>query len=224
MMASKSDNFAAVDDYLGELFAPTDSVFAQVLKNCDDAELPAISVTANQGKLLYLLAKIQRAQSILELGTLGGYSTIWLARALPDDGKLVTLEAEATHAEVAQTNLKIAHVDTLVDLRLGLALDTLPKLEQEGAGPFDLIFLDADKPNNPHYFQWAMKLARTGSVIIADNVVRQGEVVNANSSDESVIGVRQLNEMMAAESHFEVTAIQTVGSKGHDGFAIGIVK
>ena len=219
-----SENYTAVDEYFTDLFAAPDSIFEQVVQNCDAAELPAISVTANQGKLLYLLTKIQRAQNVLELGTLGGYSTIWMARALPDAGKLVTLEAEPTHADVAKTNFQLAGVSHKIDLRIGLALDTLPQIENENVGPFDLVFLDADKPNNPHYFQWAMKLAKPGAVIIADNVVRQGEVVDANSTDESVIGVRHLNNLMAAEPRFDVTAIQTVGSKGHDGFAIGIVK
>jgi predicted O-methyltransferase YrrM len=170
-----------------------------------------------------LLAQIQGARTILEIGTLGGYSTIWLARALPRDGRLITLEANPKHAEVARTNIAHAGLSDLVDLRLGLALSTLPQIATEGNSPFDLIFIDADKPNNPDYLIWALKLSRRGSLIIADNVVRNGAVVDATSSDPNVQGVRRFNELLASEPRLSATAIQTVGSKGYDGFAIAIV-
>ncbi|WP_460200460.1 O-methyltransferase [Scytonema sp. NUACC21] len=169
------------------------------------------------------MAQIQRARNILEIGTLGGYSTIWLARALPPDGRLISLEANPKHTEVARSNIAHAGLSNVVELRLGRALDTLPHLAAEGLAPFDLIFIDADKPNNPDYFVWALKLSRRGSLIIADNVVRNGAVVDAASSDPSVQGVRRFNELLAAEPRVSATVIQTVGSKGYDGFAIALV-
>ncbi|MEH2076613.1 MAG: O-methyltransferase [Nostoc sp.] len=172
--------------------------------------------------MLLLLAQIQGARTILEIGTLGGYSTIWLARALPSDGRLITLEANPKHAEVAHTNIAHAGLSDIVDLRLGQALSTLPQIADEGH-TFDLIFIDADKPNNPDYFTWALKLSRSGSLIIADNVVRNGAVIDATSTDPSVQGVRRFNELLASEPRVSATAIQTVGSKGYDGFAIAIV-
>jgi predicted O-methyltransferase YrrM len=180
-------------------------------------------VAPNQGKLLWMLAKIQGARNILEIGTLGGYSTIWLARALPPEGKLITLEVDPKHAEIARTNIARAGLSNLVELRLGKALDTLAQLAAEQRGPFDLIFIDADKPSNPDYFAWALKLSRRGSIIMVDNVVRDGEVINAASTDRSVQGVRRFNEILAAEPRVSATAIQTVGSKGYDGFAIALV-
>ena len=170
-----------------------------------------------------LLAKMVGAKRILEVGTLGGYSTIWLARALPDGGKLITLEADGKHAEVARKNIANAGLAEKVEVRVGAALDTLPKLEAEGAGPFDFVFLDADKPNNPAYFDWALKLARKGSVIVADNVVRWGAITDRASSDPSVKGVRHFLEIVAQEKRVSATAIQTVGAKGHDGFALALV-
>jgi predicted O-methyltransferase YrrM len=185
--------------------------------------LPAINVSPNQGKLLYLLARIQGARKILEIGTLGGYSTIWLARALPPDGKLITLEADPKHAEVAMSNIDRAGLSNVVEVRLGKALDTLPKLETEGQGPFDLVFVDADKPSNPDYFEWALKLTRSGSVLIFDNVVRHGMVVDGESDDSGLQGTRRLNELLSTDPRVDATAIQTVGVKGYDGFAIALV-
>jgi predicted O-methyltransferase YrrM len=180
-------------------------------------------VSPNQGKLLLVLARAVGARTILEIGTLGGYSTIWLARALPIDGHLITLEADPKHAEVARANIAQAGLASVVELRLGRAVDTLPKLAAERRGPFDLIFIDADKRNNPDYFAWALKLSRRGSLIIADNVVRNGAVVDATSGDPSIQGVRRFNELLAAEPRVSATTIQTVGSKGYDGFAIALV-
>jgi predicted O-methyltransferase YrrM len=176
-----------------------------------------------QGKLLHLLARACQARQILEIGTLGGYSTIWLARALPAGGCVMTLEADPKHAEVARANFAHAGVASVIELRLGPALETLPKLAAEGRGPFDLIFIDADKSNMREYFDWALKLSRPGSVIIADNVVRQGKVLDASSSDVDVQGVRRFNERLAAEKRVSATEIQTVGSKGYDGFALAVV-
>ncbi len=177
----------------------------------------------NQGKLLYLLARLQGARKILEIGALGGYSAIWLARALPPDGRLITLEADPKHAEVARANISRAGLGDLVELRLGRALDTLPQLQAEGRGPFDLIFIDADKQNIPAYFTFALQISRGGSLIIVDNVIRKGAVIDADSADPDVQGVRQFNKMLAAEPRVSATEIQTVGSKGHDGFALALV-
>jgi predicted O-methyltransferase YrrM len=196
----------------------------EALKANAAAGLPTIDVAPNQGKLLQLLARIQRARRILEIGTLGGYSTIWLARALPSDGKLVTLEAEAKHAEVAQANIERAGLSSIVELRLGPALDSLAQLHKEKTPPFDLIFIDADKPNNPGYLEWSMRLSRPGTVIVLDNVVRDGAVIEPQSSDPMVQGVRRFFEMVAADSRLDATALQTVGSKGYDGFVLAIVK
>ncbi|MFD1675703.1 O-methyltransferase [Alicyclobacillus fodiniaquatilis] len=163
------------------------------------------------------------ARTVLEIGTLGGYSTIWLARALPADGRLITLEYEAKHADVARENIQRAGLSTEVDIRVGAALDTLPVLAEEDQGPFDLIFIDADKPNNPHYFEWALKLARPGTLIVADNVIRDGAVIDAKSADPSVQGVRQFLELLDHDTRVTATAIQTVGSKGYDGFVLALV-
>ncbi|MSU62873.1 MAG: O-methyltransferase [Pedosphaera sp.] len=217
------EQWTAVDRYFCDLLLAPDPTLDAVLIASSESGLPAINVAPNQGKLLHLLARIHRARTILELGTLGGYSTIWLARALPADGHLITLEADPKHAEVARANFARAGVKSLVELRLGKALETLPQLVAEGCGPFDLIFIDADKPNYPEYFQWALKLSRMGTVIIADNVVRKGAVLDPASTDANVQGARRFNEMLAAEPRVSATAIQTVGSKGHDGFAIAIV-
>lgn len=170
-----------------------------------------------------LLAMSQKVRKILEIGTLGGYSTIWLARALPADGQLITLESNAEFAEVARANIERAGLTHVVEIRVGMALETLPQLAGQGLGPFDLIFIDADKPNTPDYFKWALKLARRGSLIIVDNVVRDGAVADAASSDPSVQAMRQLNELLAAEPSVSATAIQTVGSKGYDGFTVALV-
>ena len=209
-----------VDRYLGELFAPPDPVLDAALAASAAAGLPAHHVAPTQGKLLQLLARLQGARSILEIGTLGGYSTIWLARALPPGGRLVTLEADPRHAEVARANLDRAGLGGVVEVFVGPALETLPRLADEGRGPFDLVFLDADKPSNPDYLDWALRLTRRGSLIVADNVVRDGEVVDAGSRDPRVQGVRRFLERLAAEPRLGATAIQTVGSKGWDGLAI----
>ena len=188
-----------------------------------DAGLPAISVSPNQGRLLHILALSHGARNILEIGTLGGYSAIWLARALPPGGRLITLEADPHHAEVARANLARAGLAEVADVRLGKALDTLPQLAAEGHDPFDLVFIDADKVNTAAYFAWALKLTRRGSLIITDNVVRDGAVLDAASHDASVQGVRRFLEAMAAEPRVVATAIQTVGSKGYDGLAFAVV-
>ena len=188
------------------------------------AGLPSIDLSAPQGKLLHLLARMAGARNVLEIGTLGGYSTIWLARALPEGGRLVTLEANERHAAVARQNIVRAGLAGKVDVRTGAALDTLPKIEAEGLGPFDFVFIDADKANNTNYLSWALRLSRPGTVIIVDNVVRSGAIADPDSRDSAVIGSRKTFEMMAREPRLEATAIQTVGAKGWDGFALAIVK
>ena len=217
------EQWTAVDRYITDLLVPPDPALDAALEASAEAGLPAINVTPNQGKLLHLLARVQGARKILEVGTLGGYSTIWLARALPADGYLVTLEVDPSHAEVARANFARADLLDVIDLRLGPALETLPQLFAEGRGPFDLIFIDADKPSNADYFAWALKLSRRGSLIIVDNVVRKGAVIDPGSDDPTVLGVRRFNEALAAEPRVSATAIQTVGSKGYDGFAIALV-
>jgi predicted O-methyltransferase YrrM len=187
------------------------------------AGLPPSEVSPTQGKLLHLLARLQGARAILELGTLGGYSTIWLARALPSDGRLVTVEADPHRAEVARANVARAGVAELVEVRVGAALDALAQLAAEGGAPFDLVYLDADKRSNPEYLPWALRLARRGTLIVADNVVRGGAVADASSGDPDVQGVRRFLELLAAEPRVSATAIQTVGSKGYDGFALALV-
>jgi predicted O-methyltransferase YrrM len=209
-----------VDDYFTALLAPSDAALDAALAASDAAGLPPHNVAPNQGKLLLLLAQLQGARKILEIGTLGGYSTIWLARALPKGGRVVTLEANPKHAEVARANLARAGLSAIVDLRIGPALDSLAALSREGQGPFDVIFIDADKPNNPGYLAGALKLAKRGTLIIADNVVRNGAVADAASTDASVQGVRRFTELVAADKRLSATAIQTVGSKGYDGFAL----
>jgi len=217
------EQWTAVDQYIADLFLPDDPALDAALAASTAAGLPAISVSPNQGKLLHLLARIQGARKILEIGTLGGYSTIWLARALPADGELITLEADPKHAEIALANIARAGLTQVVTVRLGRAVDTLTQLEKEGRGPFDVIFIDADKAGYPAYLEWALKLSRRGSLIIADNVVRQGEVANAASIDPDVQGVRRFNELLAADPRVSSTVFQTVGTKGYDGFAIGVV-
>ena len=212
--------WTAVDTYFNGLLVGHDPQLDAAMQASSAAGLPAYAVSPTQGKLLFLLAQIQGARNILELGTLGGYSTIWLARALPPGGKLVTLEASEKHAEVAQANIANAGLADRVELRVGPALDTLPKLAAEGRSPFDLIFIDADKENNPSYFTWALKLSRRGTVIIVDNVVRDGAVVDSAKPDPVIQGIRRFHEMLAAEPRATATAIQTVGSKGYDGFTL----
>jgi predicted O-methyltransferase YrrM len=223
-MKNNQDIWTAVDDYITGLLVHSDEALDAALRESEAAGLPPISVTPNQGKLLNLLARIQKARNILEIGTLGGYSTIWMARALPETGRLITLEYNTKHAEVARANIERAGLSHVVEIRVGRALDSLPQIAAQGLDPFDLVFIDADKQSNAEYFAWALKLTRKGSVICVDNVVRNGAVIDAESEDATVRGVRRLNEMLAVETRVSVTAIQTVGSKGYDGFAIAIVE
>ena len=217
------EQWTKVDDYINSLVVPSDPALDAAVEASTKAELPAIAVTPSQGKLLHILARLVAARRILEIGTLGGYSTIWLARALPADGQLFTLEIDAKHAEVARRNVERAGLAKKVELRLGPALDSLKRLAAEKAGPFDLFFIDADKENIPDYFTWSLKLAHSGSVIVVDNVVRKGAVTESKSKDPDVQGVRRLNEMLAKESRVTATTIQTVGSKGYDGFTLVLV-
>ncbi|MGH3319358.1 MAG: O-methyltransferase [Streptosporangiaceae bacterium] len=217
------EQWIQVDRYFSELLMPADQALEAALRDSAAAGLPSMQVAPNQGQLLRLLARAQGARAILEIGTLGGYSTIWLARALHADGRLITLEADPKHADVARANIARAGLAEVVEVRLGRALDALPALAAEGRGPFDLTFIDADKSNNPDYFEWALTLSRPGSLIVVDNVVRDGTVVDADSDDPTVKGVRRLTEMLASEPRVSATAIQTVGSKGYDGLLIVLV-
>ena len=217
------EQWTAVDRYIADLFIPSDPALDAALADSDAAGLPAINVSPVQGKLLHLLVRLQGARNILEIGTLGGYSAIWLARALPAGGRLITLEANPKHAEVARANISRAGLAQVVELRLGKALDTLPQLAQENRGPFDLIFIDADKPGYPDYLPWALKLSRPGSLIIADNVVRKGGVADSANADPNVQGVRRFCELLAGEPRVSATILQSVGSKGYDGFAVALV-
>ncbi|WP_028548017.1 O-methyltransferase [Paenibacillus sp. UNC451MF] len=219
-----SNTWNQVDQYIKKQLIPYDPILEEALANNHNAELPPYDVTPSQGKLLQLFIQMQGAKRVLEIGTLGGYSTIWMARALPSDGRIVTIEVDPHHAEVARTNLSLAQIDHKVELRVGDALDQLTRMDEEQAAPFDLIFIDADKPNNPHYLKWALRFSRPGTVIIGDNVVRDGEVANENNEDPRVIGVREFFDRLAEEPRITATAIQTVGSKGYDGFVIGIVR
>jgi predicted O-methyltransferase YrrM len=217
------DVWREVDRYINDLLVPPDPALSAALQASNAAGLPQINVSPTQGKMLQLLARSQGARAILEIGTLGGYSTIWLARALPLGGHLITLEADPKHAEVALANIARAGLADLVELRLGRAADTLPQLAAEKRGPFDLIFIDADKPGYPVYLEWALRLSRRGTLIIADNVVRVGAVADGASSDPLVQGIRRFMGLLATEPRVSATAIQTVGSKGYDGFAIALV-
>ena len=213
--------WSEVDNYLIDNLIPDDEVLSQVLVNNHHAGLPAHDVAANQGQLLALFVRMVGAKSILEIGTLGAYSTIWMARELPENGRLVTLEADPLHARVARENIQLAGLAERVTLHEGPALDSLATLESDA--PFDLIFIDADKPNNPYYLQWALKYSRPGTLIIGDNVVRDGEVTNPASADERVQGVRRFIEMMRNDPRLTATALQTVGIKGWDGFTLAWV-
>jgi predicted O-methyltransferase YrrM len=219
------DTWASVDRYFSDLLLPPDPALDAALEASVAAGLPAINVSPNQGKLLMLLARVHGARRILEIGTLGAYSTIWLARGLPADGsgRLTTLEYHPKHADVARANLDRAGLNHVVDLRVGAALDTLPQLADEGRGPFDFIFIDADKVNYPSYWTWSLSLSRPGSLIVIDNVVRNGGIIDADSGDPNIQGVRRFNELLAAETRVTATAIQTVGAKGYDGFAVALV-
>ncbi|WP_128290333.1 O-methyltransferase [Afifella aestuarii] len=213
----------AVDSYLEATVVGSDDALRAALAANEAAGLPAIDVSPAQGKLLHLLARMAGAKRILEIGTLGGYSTIWLARALPDDGRLVSLEAAEEHAGVARANIASAGLAEKVEIRVAPALETLPRLVEEGEGPFDFIFIDADKPNNPAYLKWALKLSRSGTVILGDNVVRDGKVRDPQSSEPGVVGTRRFLEMIGEEPRLSATAIQTVGAKGWDGFVLALV-
>jgi predicted O-methyltransferase YrrM len=215
--------WAAVDDYTTDLLMPPDPALDAALAASEAAELPAISVSPSQGKLLMLLAQLAGASRILEIGTLGGYSTIWLARALPADGHLITLEVNPKHVEVARNNIARARLAGLVDMRLGDARQSLRELAVAGSGPFDLFFIDADKKSIPEYFDWAIKLSHRGSLIIVDNVIREGGLIDAKSDDPNIQGVRRLHEVLATEKRVSATTIQTVGSKGYDGFTLALV-
>jgi predicted O-methyltransferase YrrM len=220
-----AETWTAVDRYFADLLIGPDAALDAALASSAAAGLPAIQVSAAQGKFLHLLARAIGARKILEVGTLGGYSTIWLARALARDGaaKLVTLEYEPKHAEVARSNLARAGLGDRVDVRVGRAIDTLPVLQSEGAGPFDLVFIDADKVGYPGYLEWSIRLSRPGGVIIADNVVRKGAIIDRGSTDANVRAVRRFNELLAADKRLTATAVQTVGAKGYDGFVMAIV-
>lgn len=215
--------WTAVDKYVIEKLLRSDQGLDKALERSAEAGLPPINVSPPQGMLLMILARSIGAKRILEVGTLGGYSTIWLARALPQGGRLISLEIDEKHVEVARANVADAGLSEVVEIREGPALEILPELEVERAGPFDLFFIDADKPSNPEYFEWAVRLSRPGSLIIVDNVIREGEVIDAKSRDPNVEGVRRLNDVMASEHRVIATEIQTVGAKGYDGFAIAFV-
>jgi predicted O-methyltransferase YrrM len=217
------DQWTAVDKYFCDLLIPHDPALDAALRSSSAAGLPAINVSPAQGKLLHILARMRGAKTILEIGTLGGYSTIWLARALPQEGRLVTLEFDPKHAEIARANIAAAGLGQTVEIMIGRAIDSLPRLIGDPRSPFDLIFIDADKVSTSEYFKWSLRLSRPGTVIIVDNVVRTGGIIDAASTDPSIQGIRRFNEMLAAEKRVTATAIQTVGSKGYDGFAIAIV-
>ena len=219
----KSKLWTGVDKYFAGLLAPSDPQLDAAVKANRKAKLPEIDVSPLQGQFLHVLVRITQAKRVLEIGTLGGYSTICMARALPKGGRIVTLEYEPRHAEVARENLRNAGLLGRVELRVGAALDTLPKLHASGVGPFDFIFIDADKENNPQYLEWALKLSRPGTTIVVDNVARQGTIVQSRSTEPDIIGTRRMMKMMAAHPRLSSTALQTVGIKGLDGFAIAVV-
>jgi predicted O-methyltransferase YrrM len=223
MSSSESRLWNDVDAYFSGLLSPEDEALTAALRDSDAAGLPPINVAPNQGKLLQLLAQIQGARRILEFGTLGGYSTIWLARALPEEGRLISFEYEARHADVARRNLDRAGLGRLVEVRVGPALESLPKLADENPEPFDFVFIDADKANNRHYVEWALRLTRPGALIVVDNVVRGGRVIDADSDDPAIRGTRAALELIASHPRVSGTAVQTVGGKGYDGFALARV-
>jgi predicted O-methyltransferase YrrM len=217
------EQWTAVDEHLGSLLVQGDEALQNALKTSERAGLPPIQVSPVQGKWLHLLARSIKARRILEIGTLGAYSTIWLARALDAGGRLITLECEPLHVEVARANIRAAGLDPVVDLRMGPALETLPVLVSERAGPFDLIFIDADKVNTPAYFQWSLKLSRPGTVIIVDNVVRKGAIADPSSEDPAVQAMQKFLTMLSAEPRVSATALQMVGAKGYNGFVMALV-
>jgi caffeoyl-CoA O-methyltransferase len=216
--------FESVDHYINQLFIPGDKVLTATEQSLEKAGMPLISVSPSQGQFLHILALACKAKKILEIGTLGGYSTIWMARALPAGGKMISLEVDPKHAAVAQQNITNAGLDDKVEIRIGKALDVLPLLIEEGAGPFDMIFIDADKPPYAEYFQLSLRLSKPGTLIIADNVIRDGKVLHHHPDDEAVMGAQRFNNMLAAHPGVTATIIQTVGSKDHDGMALAVVK
>ena len=222
-MSEEKTLFTQVDAYIDELFIGDDAVLQAVERSLVEAELPQISVSPSQGKFLHILARLMKARRILELGTLAGYSTIWLARALPADGQLITIEYDSNHADVARKNIELAGFADRVDVRVGRGLAVLPQLEAEGAGPFDFVFIDADKQPYKEYFDWALRLSRPGTLIIADNVVRDGKVIDGQSTDELVMGVRRFNDALAANPAVTAVVLQLVGVKDHDGMAFALV-
>jgi caffeoyl-CoA O-methyltransferase len=215
--------FGDVDHYINKLFGQHDDSLNATVRSIEEEGIPQISVSANQGKFLQVLARSCNAKKILEVGTLAGYSTIWMARALPRDGRLVTLELDPKHAAVAKKNIEHAGLGSLVQIRIGKAIESLPKLVTEGVGPFDMIFIDADKPPYTEYFEWALKLSRPGTLIVADNVIREGKVLDPASKDEMVLGVKRFNEMLSKNKAVTATIIQTIGVKDHDGMALAVV-
>lgn len=215
--------FASVDQYISELLAVEDAALKAVEQSIIDHGIPQMSVSPNQGKFLQVLATLCKAQRILELGTLAGYSTIWMARALPRGGRLLSIEFDSTYARVAQENIDRAGLTNAVDIRIGKALDILPRLQTEDAGPFDMVFIDADKPPYVEYYEWALRLSRPGTLIIADNVIREGKVLNPDHEDERVQGVRRLNQLLANDRRVSATIFQTIGAKEHDGMAMAVV-
>jgi predicted O-methyltransferase YrrM len=223
MKKDSTSHWAAVDRYFADLFAPHDEQLDSAVKANRAARLPAIDVSPLQGKFLHVLVRMTQAKRVLEIGTLGGYSTIWMARAQPKGGRIISLEFSPKHAEIARANLRRAGLLRRVEIRVGSALESLPQLKAEGAGPFDLIFIDADKENNPQYLEWALKLSRRGTVIVIDNVARHGTVIEAKSTEPDIRGTRKCLERMAAHPRLSAVALQTVGVKGLDGFAMAVV-
>jgi len=223
MTTMTEELWATVDQYLADTIVKPDAALNAALDSSDAAGLPSINVSPSQGKFLQILARLVNARAILEIGTLGGYSTIWLARGLQPGGRLISLEADARHAQLARANIARAGLSGIVDVRQGPALETLPRIAEEKVAPFDLIFIDADKSNTHHYFGWALKLSRVGSIVVVDNVIRKGEVVDPRTADPNVQGMQRFFEMAAAEPRVDATAIQTVSSKGYDGFSIVLV-
>lgn len=216
--------FESVDHYISNLLGHEDEALIAATRSLKEAGMPAISISPNQGKFLQVLALLCNAKNILELGTLAGYSTIWMARALPKDGKLITLEYDPKHAAVAQKNIERAGLSEQIQIKTGKALDILPQLHAEGAGPFDMIFIDADKPPYADYFQWALKLSRPGTLIVADNVIRDGKVLDENSTEAAVNGAQRFNKMLGANTAVTATILQMVGVKEYDGMALAVVK
>ncbi len=219
-----TDLFGQVDDYIRQLTGEEDAALTAARESVEKFGIPPIAVSVNQGKFLHIMALARGARKILEIGTLAGYSTIWLARALPPDGKLITLEYDQKHADVARENIQRAGVNDKVSIRVGKAIDLLPQLEVEKAGPFDMIFIDADKPPYKEYFEWAVRLSRPGALIIADNVIREGKVLHPDEEDDMVRGVDRFNKALSGNRSVVSTIVQNVGAKVHDGMAIAVVK